>query len=501
MGSATVAVIGAGAMGAGIAQVAAAAGHPVLLQDTRGGAAAAAVAQVRGMFEKLAAKGKMTAQAAAEAGSRLGAAATMEEVAGAGVVIEAIVEELEAKRRTFAEVEKLVSPACLLATNTSSLSLAAIARALKSPQRLVGMHFFNPAPLMELVEVVGSVATDAECLARTEALARAWGKSPVRARATPGFIVNRVARPFYAEGLRLLAEGAADAATLDAVLREAGGFRMGPLELTDLIGQDVNFTVTRTVWEGFYFDPRFAPSLAQQELVEAGWLGRKSGRGFYEHGEAGAAMPPCTEPPAPKPDRIALTGHQDLAAALARRLESGGIEVVLDPHLPTDLVLHLSDGRTAAALERHLVGNARNQPTVVVDLALDYTKAQRVAIAASPKCHESACAVAIGALQAGGLAVSRLRDLPGLAVLRTMAMLANEAADAVHYGVAKAADVDFAMRKGVNYPIGPLQWADAMGAARVLGVLDEVARYYGESRYRASPLLRHLALSGGRFHE
>jgi len=488
-------------MGGGIAQVAAAAGHPVLVYDARAGAASAAVAQIRGMFEKLAAKGRMTAAAAAEAGARLRAAGALAELAPAAAVIEAIVEDLAAKQKLFAEVESLVSGECLLATNTSSLSLAAIARALRAPKRLVGMHFFNPAPLMELVEVVGTLVTDPEALERTEALARAWGKAPVRARATPGFIVNRVARPFYAEGLRLLSEQAADAATVDAVLREAGGFRMGPLELTDLIGHDVNFAVTRTVWESFFHDPRFTPSLVQQELVEAGWLGRKSGRGFYDYREGAAPSLPRTEAPQPRPDRVALTGYPDLAAALAARLQSGGVEVVLDPHLPTDLVLHIGDGRTAAALEGLAAGNARHQPTVVVDLALDYATAQRVAIAVSPRCHEDACASAIGALQAGGLAVSRLRDLPGLALLRTLAMLANEAADAVHQGVASAPAVDLALRKGVNYPIGPLAWADRMGAARVLAVLDGLARFYGEDRYRASPLLRQLAASGGMFHE
>ncbi|MGH9393851.1 MAG: 3-hydroxyacyl-CoA dehydrogenase [Terriglobales bacterium] len=501
-----VGIVGAGAMGSGIAQVAAAAGHPVLIVDARAGAAAEAIAGVRAMFAKLAAKGKLSAQAAAAAASRLKPAESLAELAGAGLVIEAIVEQLEPKRRLFADLETIVDRECLLATNTSSLSLAAMAAALRTPARLVGMHFFNPAPLMELVEVVGSVATDEASLAAVEALARAWGKAPVLARATPGFIVNRVARPFYAEGLRLLAEQAADAATVDAVLREAGGFRMGPLELTDLIGQDVNFAVTRSVFAGFFHDPRFAPALVQQELVEAGWLGRKSGRGFYRYDADAPPPAPRSEAPEPAPDRIALTGHDRLAEALAARLQAGGVEVVLNPHLPTDLVLHIGDGRTAAALEALGASPGTwRQPTVVVDLALDYASATRLAIAASPRClgpePDSGCRRAIGALQAGGFAVSRMRDLPGLAVLRTVVMLANEAADAVHYGVASAADVDLAMRKGVNYPLGPLAWADRLGPARVLAALDHLAAFYGEDRYRASGLLRQVTAAGGRFHE
>ena len=493
-----VGIVGAGAMGAGIAQVAATAGHSVLLLDHRPGAAQAAVASVGAMFDKLAAKGKLASELAAAARARLTPVATLADLAPAGLVIEAIVEDLAAKRELFAALEAIVAPGCLLATNTSSLAIPAIASALRAPQRLAGMHFFNPAPLMELVEIVGGVASDPDVLDQLAALARAWGKSPVRARSTPGFIVNRVARPFYAEGLRLLAEEAADPATLDAVMREAGGFRMGPCELTDLIGQDVNFAVTRSVFDGFFGDPRFTPSLVQQELVAAGWLGRKRGRGFYRYGEGAPPPAPQTEPLAPVPERVALIGEDSVSDALAQRLRRGGVEVVRTPHLPTDVVLRASDGRTAAELEasaEHL------QPTVVVDLALDYATATRIAVAFSPHCHQAGRATAIGALQTAGFAVSWMRDLPGLAVLRTVAMLINEAADAVHYGIASAADVDVAMRKGVNYPLGPLAWGDKLGIAHVHAALTHLAAFYGEDRYRVSPLIRQLLWRGGRFHE
>lgn len=495
-----VGIIGAGAMGSGIAQVAAAAGESVLLFDSRSGAADAASASIRKRFEQLAAKGKMNPADAAAAGQRLGAASALADFAGSGLVIEAIVENLAVKRELFQSLDAIVAADCLLATNTSSLSLAAIATALRSPERLVGMHFFNPAPVMALVEVVGSVVTAAASLEAIERLARAWGKSPVRVRATPGFIVNRVARPYYAEGLRLLAEQATDPATLDALLRDAGGFRMGPCELTDLIGQDVNFAVTCAVFHGYFGDPRFQPSLVQQELVEAGWLGRKSGRGFFRYGDGATPPQPQIEPLHPQPARIVMAGaagNDALADALAARVESAGVSVTRDPRLPADVLLQVTDGRTALQCER--AAGDQPQPTVVADLALDYRTVKRLALAASPHCHTSAWAAVAGALQAAGIAVVRLRDLPGLAVMRTVAMLANEAADAVHFGVADAAGIDLAMRKGVNYPVGPLEWADKIGLPRIHSVLAALGAFYGEDRYRISPLLQQRVLAG-RFH-
>jgi 3-hydroxybutyryl-CoA dehydrogenase len=247
-----VAVIGAGAMGAGIAQVAASAGHTVWLLDTRVGAAASAIDGIRAQFEKMAAKGKMTLEAAQAAGARLQAAEQLADLADAGLVVEAIVENLAVKQQLFKDLEVVVSEGCILASNTSSISITAIGAALNNPQRLAGLHFFNPAPLMALVEVVSGLATDQSVADTLFATAQAWGKTPVHAKSTPGFIVNRVARPYYAEALRVLTEGGADCATLDACCREAGGFRMGPFELMDMIGHDVNFAVTNSVWRAFF---------------------------------------------------------------------------------------------------------------------------------------------------------------------------------------------------------------------------------------------------------
>lgn len=511
-----VAVIGSGAMGAGIAQVAAAAGYRVKLYDTRPEAVSKALADIGKMYGKLAEKGRMTAQQAQDATARLQAAASLSDVADAALVVEAIVENLDVKRSVFAELEAVVSEDCILATNTSSISVTAIAAKLRHPERLVGMHFFNPVPLMALVEVISGLATSAEVAATVHDTAQAWGKMPVHAKSTPGFIVNRVARPFYAEGWRLLSEQAGDAATIDAVLREAGGFRMGPFELMDLIGHDVNFSVTQSVFGAYFNDPRFTPSVLQQEMVNAGFLGRKSGRGFYRYGE-GASVPVAQEEAAQvRPEVVALSsaiggdgrGHTGVMHALLQRLEQAGIAITsrvllegqahdASPALHCNgAAIYLTDGRSATQ-RAHDNGHA---DTVLFDLALDYATAKRVALARADQCSDEAYVAVVGLFQAAGFAVTRLDDVPGLAVMRTVAMLANEAADAVNQGVCTAQAVDIAMQKGVNYPRGPLAWADAVGLAHVVSVLHHLALGYGEDRYRVSPLLRRKLASGAAFH-
>ena len=306
--SAVIAVVGTGAMGAGIAQVAAAAGHPVKLLDARPDAAARAVAGIRAQFKKMAEKGKLTVTAAEEASARLSAVENLADLADSALVVEAIVENLEAKQKLYADLEAIVGQNCIFGTNTSSISVTAIGAALKHPERLAGLHFFNPAPLMALVEIVSGLATDKAVADTLYATATAWGKSAVHAKSTPGFIVNRVARPYYAEALRLAQEGAADYATIDAVMREAGGFRMGPFELMDMIGHDVNFAVTNSVWRAFYNDQRFLPSLIQQELVDAGFFGKKTGRGFYDYREGAVKQEPQTEAAQAPAGKITLFG-------------------------------------------------------------------------------------------------------------------------------------------------------------------------------------------------
>jgi 3-hydroxybutyryl-CoA dehydrogenase len=507
-----VAVIGSGAMGSGIAQVAAAAGYEVKLFDTRPEAVKKAIADIGAVYGKLVEKGRMSGDAAAAANARLHGVADLHDVAGSAIVIEAIVENLDVKRMLFADLENVVADDCILATNTSSISVTAIAAKLRRPERLVGMHFFNPVPLMALVEVISGLATAPGVADTVFATAAAWGKNPVHAKSTPGFIVNRVARPFYAEGLRLLSEQAADAATLDAVMREAGGFRMGPFELMDLIGHDVNFSVTQSVFNAYFGDPRFMPSVLQQEMVNAGFLGRKSGRGFYQYGDNAAKAAAATEAAQARPEVVSVsiepTVRNAVTEPMEQRLRAAGYNVTHRKPLPgaahneapgfhsQGAAIFLTDGRTAT--ER---ANANNHPdTVLYDLGLDAAGATRIALARADQCSDAAWRGVVGLFQAAGFAVTRLDDVPGMAVMRTVAMLANEAADAVNQGVCSAEAVDIAMQKGVNYPRGPLAWADSVGIAHVVSVLSNLAATYGEERYRVSPLLRRKLANGSRFH-
>ena len=498
--NARIAVIGAGAMGAGIAQVAAQAGHPVLLLDNRPGAAAQAIEGIDRQLGKRVENGKLSAESRSATIARLHAVEAIEALAECELIIEAIVENLEVKRALFRQLEGICGEHCILASNTSSLSITSIAAQLNHPQRLLGLHFFNPAPVMALVEIVSGLASDpalAECLYDT---AKAWGKKPVHTRSTPGFIVNRVARPFYAESLRLLQEGAADCPTLDTLMREAGGFAMGAFELTDLIGHDVNYAVTCSVFDAYYGDTRFLPSLIQKELVDAGRLGRKSGHGFYRYAE-GSERPQPTSISSDHPvETCVVEGDLGIANALIARLREHQINVIQRDGQGLlkvgDAVLALSDGRMAC--QRAKEDGLRN--LILLDLAFDYGKASRIAIAAADQCSAAAYNAVVGLFQAAGFTVTKLDDVPGLAVMRTVAMLANEAADAVNQGVCDAAGADLAMQKGVNYPRGPLAWADAVGVDHIVTVLANLAASYGEDRYRVSPLLRRKQASGATFH-
>lgn len=456
----TVGVVGAGAMGAGIAQVAAQAGHPVLVYDAFEGAAANGVARIASGLDGLVQRGKMTAGIRDGIVSRIHVVDDLTGLAEAGLVVEAIVEDLAVKQQLFGTLETLVTADCILATNTSSLSVTAIAAPLRHPGRVAGFHFFNPAPIMKLVEVISGAATAPAIADTLLSLAQAWGKIAVPARSTPGFIVNRVARPFYGETLRLIEEGAADAATLDAILTEAGGFRMGPCALMDLIGHDVNYAVTKSTFDAYAGDPRYRPSLVQKELIDAGWLGRKSGRGFYTYGAGD--QPAAAQKPAQA--ALALDGSE---------------------HTIAGTILRRTDGRTAvnhaAAAEAHVV---------LYDLVANPVSSPRVAISHSPGLEQAALDTIRDALAEGGRQVTVLKDRPGLAVMRTLAMLANEAFEAFLHGVASLDAIDQAMLYGVNYPRGPVAWAREIGLRNVLATLDNLQAATGDPRYRASLALR-----------
>jgi len=377
-----VGVIGSGAMGAGIAQVAAMAGHKVMVYDNNAGALQKAQQNLTATFAKLQEKGKISAEQYTTLLSQFTFGSELILLKDCGLIIEAIIEKPEIKKAVFAEVEKLVSPACVLASNTSSLSITSIAAACALPQRCMGLHFFNPAPLMALVEIIPAIQTDVNLIDEAKDLMTAWGKTPVITKDTPGFIVNRIARPYYGEAIRIYEEGIADMATIDWAMTELGGFKMGPFALMDYIGHDVNYVVTETVFTSFFYDPRYKPSFAQKRLLEAGWLGRKSGRGFYNY---------AADAIQPQPNK--------------------------DNYLATNIVE------------------------------------------------------------------------------RIVALLINEAIEALHLNIATKQDLETAMTKGVNYPKGLLQWCDDWGADRVLAKLDGLYHAYHEDRYRASVLLRMLVAS------
>ena len=495
-----VAVIGAGVMGVGIVQVALLAGHPVHLYDVREGAAAAAAEQLAATLAKLADKGKLTPEDVASARARLNVASSLNELRDAALVIEAIVENLAVKQALMRDLEAIVAHDCVLASNTSSLSITAVARGLELPGRVVGMHFFNPVPLMRLVEVVSGLATEPAVADAIHMLAADWGKTAVHAKSTPGFIVNRIARPFYAETLALLQEQAATPAVLDACVRGAG-FRMGPCELMDLIGHDTNFAVTQSVYEANFFDKRYQPSLVQREMVDGGLLGRKSGRGFYRYPEGGGKTADGEVEAAPLPAvPLVLHGAGPVADLLAARLATSGLGFTREaPGAEGETSLQIGSGRLMLTDGR--CAAERSQASGLADLALfDWpvgpaaagTTTPVVALAWTPAPQASAefATQAAGVLRALGWLPQRLTDVPGLVVARTIAMLVNEASDAVEQGVCDTAGADAAMTLGVNYPAGPFAWLALWGAEAMVRLLDALDAFYRGERYRVSPRLR-----------
>ena len=481
-------VVGAGVMGMGIVQVAAQAGHRVFIFDQREGAAIQAKNSIKETLNKLIGKGKITETHTQEVLHRIEPIQTLEQSSSSTLVIEAIVEKLEAKVSLFKSLETLLGPDAILATNTSSISVTAIAATLQHPERVVGMHFFNPVPLMALVEVVSGLHTSPKAAQAIEQLATAWGKVPVHARSTPGFIVNRIARPYYAEALMLLQEQAAPPYVLDALLRSAG-FRMGPCELMDLIGHDTNFSVTQSVFEAYFYDRRFTPSGVQKEMVDGGLLGRKSGRGFYTYPQGAPELKPVHSTFAQLPDRIVLHGLGPHIVQWSQALAQNLPQVAIEHQAHSDWVglalstgrIQLTDGRTA-----YQVAQDSGQAQVSV---MDECPVNGHAVAYASAGSAAWAKDTEALLCALGYSPYGVADTPGLVVARTLAMLVNEAADAVLHGVCSVEGADAAMKLGVNYPAGPFEWLYRLGIQRVIRLIESLDRVYRGERYRVSPWL------------
>ncbi len=381
-----VSVIGAGTMGAGIGQVAATSGHEVVLFDAVDNAVNNAQQRLKKILDRLVEKKKISSERALEIIGKIHFSKDLNDIQGSELVIEAIIEDLDIKQEIFRKIEKLVDEKCIIASNTSSLSIASIASSCKISERVLGIHFFNPAPLMPLVEIIPAIQTNENTLEIARSIVNSWGKITVIAKDTPGFIVNRVARPFYGEALKIYEEGIASFATIDWAMKEIGNFRMGPFELMDYIGNDINYTVTETVFRSFYYDSRYRPSFTQKRMMEAGFLGKKSSRGYYNY-------------------------------------------------------------------------NSEQNEKINEDNVLG-------------------------------------KEI----VLRIVSMLINEAADALYLNIATKEDIDLAMTKGVNYPMGLFKWADEIGVDNVLNKLDNLQTEYGEDRYRPSVLLRKMVRENKTFY-
>jgi 3-hydroxybutyryl-CoA dehydrogenase len=490
----TIGVVGTGAMGRGIAQIAAAAGFPVRLFDSRPGAITEAAAFVGRMLARAAEKGQMTAEALATATARLAPVGALGELEGCDLIVEAIVEELSAKRALFRALEDAVAPDTILASNTSSLSVTAIASDCRHPARVAGYHFFNPVPLLKLVEVVAGVLTEPRALDLLDAVARRCGHTPVRCKDTPGFLVNHAGRAFGTEALRLLHEGVAEPPTIDRILRMTAGFRMGPFELLDLTGIDVSGPVMESIYHQYYEEPRYRLTPLPRQRIEAGLLGRKTGRGFYDYPDGTMVVPPEPAAPNARPDAVWLSRAEPrshdiagkLLAGLGARLE-GGARPSADALI---VVTPLGHDATSAALAEQL------DPTRTVALETLFDPSRRRVLMTTPVTAPAARDAAHGLLACDGVPVSVIHDSPGFVAQRVVAMIVNLACDIAQQRVASPADIDRAIPLGLGYPMGPLAWGDALGADTVATILERLHAFYGDPRYRVSPWLKRRARLG-----
>ncbi len=483
-------VVGAGAMGSGIAQVALTGGLAVRLTDADAAQLDKARVMLFQRLGRLVEKREARPDQVAAAKARLTLVSEVGDLAPCGVVIEAIVERIEVKRTLFRALEAVLAEDAIIASNTSSIPIAAIAQACRVRRRIAGMHFFNPVPLMRLVEIIAAADTDAPVVAALSELGRRMGRTPVTVKDAPGFLVNLGGRAYYQEALHLLQESVAAPEDIDLVMRECCHFRMGPFELMDLTGIDVNYPVGEIVHKGYWYDPRLKSTPLHESLYLAGRYGRKTGQGFYRYdgdGKKLAAAPPPL-PAAPLPARVIVPEPVEGLVALA--VAAGvGTEAPDDGASPI-LVAPWGEDCTAIALRLGL--DARR--TVAIDLAHDTSR--RITLMTAPGADPAAAEAAAAVLGAAGRAVTRIKDSPGFIAQRITAMIANLGAEMAQMGLASPADIDQAMQLGLNYPLGPLALADRLGVARTYEIMCRLYETIGSDRYRPSLWLRRRALLG-----
>ena len=483
-----VAVVGAGAMGQGIAQVAVQGGLPTKIFDSRPSGASEARGKIVGRLERLVEKQRMTEEECAKASALLQPVGGLEELADADVVVEAVFEDIDVKRELFKTLEGIVPDDCVIASNTSSIPIASIASVCRLPGRVAGLHFFNPVPLMKLVEVIVAAATDEQTTKRLVALGEMMTRTPVVVKDSPGFLVNMGGRSFTTEGLAILQEGVASPAQVDAIMRDCHGFRMGPFELMDLTGIDINYPVSQIVYNGYMQDPRIRTTPAHKAMVDAGLLGRKTGQGWYRYEDGKIAdQPNPNYSPKGKAGSVALAGDDKKLAGLCRELglgtckDDGSCPIIAAPVGADATDTSIALGVDAARL-------------VCIDPIGSHET--RVVLMTAPG-GDGGCADAVAAgIAAGGRSVTLIRDSAGFVGQRLVAMIANLGCFMADIGLASPRDIDIAMKLGLNYPMGPLEFADHLGPDAVLGIMAAMQENTGDDRYRPSLWLRRRARLG-----
>lgn len=487
-------IVGAGVMGRGVAQIAAQAGIPVLMFDARSDAATEAKKSVAATLSKLAEKGKLTRDAADAAVERIRIADSLEQLAAADIVIEAIVENLQAKHQLFQSLETIVGDACLLATNTSSLSVTEIAAGCRLPGRVAGFHFFNPVPLMKIVEIIDGLLTEPWVAETLKTLAMRMGHTAVRAKDTPGFIVNHAGRGFVTEALRVLGEGVAEHRDVDRILRQGAGFRMGPFELLDLTALDVSHPAMEAIYNQYYQEPRLRPSPIARQRLLAGLLGRKVGRGFYTYTAAGPEAIPEAELPGARPKSVwvspvrprAHAAVSELIARLGGTLDSGatpGSDSLC-------IVMPVGSDATSACLAEAL------DPLRTLALDTLFGLDTHRTLMTTPLTAPDVKLAAHGLFGSDGVPVSLIHDSAGFVAQRVLAVIINNACDIVQQRITTPEELDKAVTLGLGYPRGPLAWGDDVGPQTVLEILREMQDFYGDPRYRPSPWLTRRARLG-----